>query len=175
MAISARARKDRPPRPPHTDDGRMTLTEHLRELRNRLAICVVAIFVGAIVAWFCYGQISSFLLEPIIEVGQHLKASKGINTQPVVTGVSSLFLLQSKVSLVAGIVGSSPIWLYELWAFITPGLHRNERRWTMLFVSIAGPLFFAGVLLGYYVLPKGLLVLLGFTPANVTSLIDLND
>jgi sec-independent protein translocase protein TatC len=89
--------------------------------------------------------------------------------------VSSGFLLQSKVSLVAGIVCTSPIWLFQMWAFITPGLHRNERRWTVIFVSVAGPLFFVGVALGYYVLPKGLSVLIGFTPHQATNLIDLND
>ena len=61
---------------------------------------------------------------------------------------------------------ASPIWLYEIWAFIVPGLHRNERKWTMIFVSIAGPLFLAGVVLGYYVMPKGLAVLLGSRPTR---------
>ena len=70
---------------------------------------------------------------------------------------------------------SSPVWLYEMWAFVMPGLHRNERKWTLIFVSIAGPLFLAGVALGYYVMPKGLAVLLGFTPDGVTSLVDTQD
>ncbi|MEJ7628496.1 MAG: twin-arginine translocase subunit TatC [Nocardioidaceae bacterium] len=153
----------------------MTLTDHLREFRNRLFVSVLAVVAGTIVAWVFYGQISDVLLDPIIDVGKNLAAEQGIETQPVVNGVASSFLLQTKVSLVTGIVGSSPIWLYELWAFIMPGLHRNERRWTVIFVAVAGPLFFAGVALGYVVLPKGLSVLLGFTPDQVTSLIDLND
>lgn len=153
----------------------MALTDHLREFRNRLFLCVVAIFIGFIVAWIFYGQISDLLLNPIIDVGKKLARSKGIKSQPVVTGVSSSFLLQTKISLVAGIVGSSPVWLYQMWAFITPGLHRNERRWTVIFAAIAGPLFMAGVALGYVVLPKGLAVLIGFTPTQVTNLIDLND
>lgn len=152
----------------------MALTDHLREFRNRLFVSVAAILVGFIVAWIFYGQISDLLLSPIIDVGNRLAETKGIKSQPVVSGVSSSFLLQTKVSLVAGLVGSSPIWLYEMWAFITPGLHRNERRWTVIFASIAGPLFMAGVVLGYVVLPKGLAVLIGFTPGNVTNLIDLN-
>ncbi len=152
----------------------MPLTDHLREFRNRLGICVLAIVVGTTLAWIFYGQISNLLLNPILEVQRNLARSKDITSEPVLNGVSSSFLLQSKVSLVAGIVGSSPIWLYEMWAFIVPGLHRNERRWTIIFVSIAGPLFFAGVTLGYVVMPKGLAVLIGFTPHGVTSLIDLN-
>jgi len=152
----------------------MTLTDHLREFRNRLFISVLAVIVGTIVAWVFYGQLSDLLLNPIIDVGKKLAASEGIQSEPVVTGVSSSFLLQTKVSLVAGLVGSSPIWLYEMWAFIMPGLHRNERRWTIIFVAIAGPLFMAGVTLGYLILPKGLSVLIGFTPNQVTNLIELN-
>lgn len=176
MALSVHVRKDRK-RPPPTDDGRMALTDHLREFRNRLFICVLAVVVGFIVAWIFYGQIFSILVRPILDVGGHLLTDKGIRVTPTVNGVSSSFLLQTKVSLVAGIVGASPVWLYELWSFITPGLHRNERKWTITFVAVAGPLFMTGVALGYYVLPKGLSVLLGFTPGDgdVTSLVDLND
>jgi sec-independent protein translocase protein TatC len=90
----------------------------------------------------------------------------------VINTIGGSFLLQTKISLVAGIVIASPIWLYELWAFILPGLHRNERRWTYVFVSIAGPLFAGGVILGYWVMPKGMSVLLGFTPEGVSNFID---
>jgi sec-independent protein translocase protein TatC len=152
----------------------MTLTEHLRELRNRLGISILAIIVGMIVAWVLYGHITDLLLNPLLHVRHHLAVTHGIKTEPVLNGVSSSFLLQSKVSLVAGIVATCPIWLYEMWAFIMPGLHSHEKRWTMIFVAVAGPLFLAGVSLGYYVLPKGLSVLIGFTPTGVTNLIDLN-
>jgi sec-independent protein translocase protein TatC len=173
VAISLRLRKDKQ-RPPVGDDGRMTLTNHLRELRNRLGVSIVAIIVGMIVAWIFYDQIADLLLNPLIDVRQKLAAEHNIKTEAVLNGVSSSFLLQSKVSLVAGLVGTSPIWLYQLWAFIMPGLHSSEKRWTMIFVSVAGPLFIAGVALGYYVIPKGLEVLIGFTPTGVTNLIDLN-
>jgi sec-independent protein translocase protein TatC len=71
-------------------------------------------------------------------------------------------------------VVSSPYWLAQIWGFIVPGLHAHERRWSRVFVAIAGPLFFAGVATGYYVLPKGLEVLIGFTPANVTNLVEFS-
>lgn len=153
----------------------MTLTEHLRELRNRMFVIVAVLVIGTIVAWVLYGQINKLLLHPIFEIQHHLLVSKHIKVTPVTTGVAGSFLLQTKVCLVAAIVATSPIWLYEIWAFITPGLHRHEKKWTIVFVSIAGPLFVSGVLLGYYVLPKGLQVLTGFTPHGVTNLIDLND
>lgn len=153
----------------------MALTDHLREFRNRLAISVLAVVVGFVVAWAFYPQLLELLTSPVQNVADTLQKKDGTETELVINGVASSFLLQTKVSLVAGMVAASPIWLYELWAFIMPGLHRNERRWTIMFVSAAGPLFFAGVLLGYYVLPKGLLVLIGFTPDQATNLIELND
>jgi sec-independent protein translocase protein TatC len=153
----------------------MALADHLREFRNRLAISVLAVVVGFVVAWAFYDQILHLLNEPVNEVRHQLRVQRGIKVTPVVQGVASSFLLQTKISLVAGLVAASPVWLYELWAFILPGLHRNERRWTVLFVSVAGPLFMAGVVLGYYVLPKGLSVLIGFTPVGVTNLVELND
>jgi sec-independent protein translocase protein TatC len=152
----------------------MTLTEHLRELRNRLFICVCAIVVGLIVGWVFYNQIFALLLDPYTTVVKRLAAEQHLHAQAVINDVSGPFLLRAKVSLVAGIVLSSPVWLYELWAFIMPGLQRSERKWTMLFVSIAGPLFLAGVWLGYVVLPKGLGVLIGFTPHQITNLVDVN-
>jgi sec-independent protein translocase protein TatC len=65
------------------------------------------------------------------------------------------------------------VWLYQLWAFIMPGLHRHERKWTLIFSAVAGPLFMAGIALGYYVLPKGISVLLGFTGEGIANYIDL--
>jgi sec-independent protein translocase protein TatC len=157
------------------DDGRMTLTEHLRELRRRLFICIAAIFIGFIVGWAFYADISELLTDPYTSTVQRLAKEQGIDSRAVIQGVGTPFILQAKVALVSGIVLASPIWLYQIWAFIVPGLHRNERKWTLVFVAIAGPLFLAGVVLGYVVLPKGLAVLIGFTPDQVTNLVDLND
>ncbi|MDQ3308221.1 MAG: twin-arginine translocase subunit TatC, partial [Actinomycetota bacterium] len=152
----------------------MSLTEHLRELRRRLFISVISIVIGFVVGFVFYAEISKLLTEPYTSTVQRLAEEQGVQSEAVITGVASPFLLQAKVALVSGIVMTSPIWLYQIWAFILPGLHRNERKWTVLFVSIAGPLFLAGVALGYYVLPKGLAVLIGFTPVDVTNLVDLN-
>ena len=152
----------------------MTLTEHLRELRRRMFVSLIAIFIGFIVGWYFYGPIFDLLIHPYTTTVQDLAREKGIKSEAVVQGVAAPFLLQAKISLVSGLVLSSPVWLYQIWAFIMPGLHRNERKWTIIFVSIAGPLFAAGVVLGYVVLPKGLSVLIGFTRTEVTNLVDLN-
>jgi sec-independent protein translocase protein TatC len=150
----------------------MTLADHLRELRNRIFISVIAIVIGFAIAWNFYQDIYNLLLEPFKESVDALRAKGDVDARVVINTIGGSFLLQTKVSLVAGLVIASPIWLYELWAFILPGLHRNERKWTYVFVAIAGPLFAAGVVLGYYVMPKGMSVLLGFTPDGVANFID---
>lgn len=157
-----------------SDEGRMTLIEHLRELRNRTFVAVVAVLVGFIVALFFYEALFDLLQRPAARALSGLSAEQRENAQIFTAGVAGAFILQVKVSLVAGIVLSSPVWLYELWAFILPGLHRSERKWTIIFVSIAGPLFSAGVALGYWVMPKGLQVMLSFTPEGLSNFIDVS-
>lgn len=156
-------------------EARMTLTEHLRELRFRMFVSVVAMSIGFVVGWIYYADISHLLTDPYTSTVKQLAKSQGIDSKAVIQGVGTPFILQAKVALVSGLVLSSPVWLYQIWAFILPGLHRNERKWTLIFVAVAGPLFAAGVVLGYVVLPKGLSVLIGFTPDQVTNLVDLND
>jgi sec-independent protein translocase protein TatC len=156
-----------------SDEGRMTLIQHLRELRNRMFIACVAVVIGFIVGWIFYDQLFALLVHPehlaIARLPKEQRDKATLFTQ----GISGAFILKTKVSLVAGIIGSSPIWLYQLWAFIMPGLHRNERKWTILFVLVAGPLFISGVALGYWVMPKGMQVMLGFTPNGLSNLIDV--
>ena len=179
MALFSRHDKRPDPGDPTTsavtaEAGRMTLTEHLREPRRRLFVSLIAIFVGFIVGWYLYGPIFDLLTHPYTTTVADLAKEKGITSEAVIQGVGAPFMLQAKISLVAGLVIASPVWLYQIWAFIMPGLHRNERKWTIIFVSVAGPLFAAGVVLGYVVLPKGLSVLIGFTRQEVTNLVDLN-
>jgi sec-independent protein translocase protein TatC len=85
-------------------------------------------------------------------------------------GITSPFTLALKVSGVAGAVLTSPIWLYQLWAFIVPGLLAKEKKWSLIFIGTATPLFLAGVVVGYIVVPKGITVLLGFTKSGVANL-----
>lgn len=170
MVTIPRPGRGKASRPP--DDGRMSLSDHLRELRRRLFVSVLAVFVGSVVAWVFYQGIYDALRAPLQAAVDSLNAERKSDVRLVINNVAGGFLLQTKISLVTGIVLSSPVWLYQMWAFIVPGLHRTERRWTLLFVAIAGPLFAAGVALGYFVMPKGLAVLLGFTPEGVSNLID---
>ena len=161
------------PSGPVGEGGRMALVDHFRELRARLMKSVVAIVVATIASFFFYNQLIELVTGPYNHARDMLGSDA--NSQIYVSGVGGGLMIQLKLCALSGLVVSSPVWLYQIWAFVLPGLHRNERRWTVLFVTIAGPLFVAGVALGYYVLPKGLQVLISFTPADMENLNDFND
>lgn len=154
------------------DQGSMTLREHLRELRSRLVKSLLAIVVGATVAWIWYDPIFAFISEPIMQVLNDA-AAQGRDVQVVVLGITDPFTLQLKVSAAVGLLLAAPIWLYQLWRFITPGLHKHERRTAYAFVAMSLPLFLAGVAVAYFVLPKGLELLFGFTPENVGNYVEV--
>ena len=158
---------------PVGEGGRMALVDHFRELRARLMKSVLALVVATIASFFFYDQLIDLVTGPYNQARDML--GDDANSEIYVSGVGGGLMIQLKLCALSGLVVSSPVWLYQIWAFVLPGLHRNERRWTILFVAIAGPLFAAGVALGYYVLPKGLQVLISFTPADMENLNDFND
>ncbi|MGC4111947.1 MAG: twin-arginine translocase subunit TatC [Nocardioides sp.] len=159
------------PRNPVGDDGRMALSDHFRELRARLIRSGLLLVVLFCIAIFFYDQLLHFVNKPYLEAQRTLK-EHGHNSEQVVQDATGGILLQFKLCGVVALIAASPYWLYQIWAFILPGLHPKEKRYTRAFVAVAGPLFLGGVALGYYVLPKGLEVLISFVPDNVTSLID---
>ena len=151
----------------------MSLGDHFRELRARVMRTMLVIILGTIVAFFFYDQLFDLIFQPYNQARDML--GKDTTTQAVISGVGGPLMLQLKLCSIAGIVGTSPWWLAEIWGFVVPGLHSNERKWTRLFAAIAGPLFLAGVAVGYYVLPKGIQVLLSFTPSYINSLVDFGE
>jgi sec-independent protein translocase protein TatC len=163
MAITSRPRRSRDG---EESEGRMPLMGHLRELRNRLFKSFLAIGVGAVVGWVFYTPIFDFLTSPVQRIVDDAQA-QGLDLRLVLTGVTQAFTLQVRVSAIAGVVLAAPVWIYQLWAFITPGLHRHERRYAFAFMATAVPLFFAGIAVAFWVLPKGMALLFGFTPEGV--------
>ena len=151
----------------------MPLTEHLRELRSRLVKSGIAIAIGMVIGWIYYPQIFAWLSAPFTAAVEQAQA-EGRQVTLALTGVADPFVLQMQIAAVAGIVLSAPVWLYQLWRFVTPGLHRHERRWAFGFAAVATPLFLAGVVLAYLVLPLGLQVLLGFTPDGVENIVSVD-
>ncbi len=151
----------------------MTLREHIIELRNRLLKSVLAIVLGAILGWIFYNQALEFLKDPFQTSVAALAKEKDLNASLTFTGVGDPLTFRIKISALCGLVLSAPVWLYQLWAFIAPGLHRNERKWAMVFSGIATPLFLGGMAVAYWTLPKGIEILIGFTPLEVENLITL--
>ncbi|MEU3356450.1 twin-arginine translocase subunit TatC [Streptomyces sp. NPDC037389] len=158
-------------------EGRMPLAEHLRELRNRLAKAVLAIVVVAIVAAFYNKQIMDFLSSPVPTCpDRDLAKSHGGNCAVLVfSNLTSPFTTIVKVCLLVGVTFSSPIWLYQLWAFLAPGLHKNEKKYTIAFVATAAPLFLAGAYLAYWIMPTSMQVLLSITPDSAANTLALDD
>jgi sec-independent protein translocase protein TatC len=151
----------------------MSLIEHLRELRNRLFKASLAIVIGTVLAWGFYPQIFEVLSQPVNEIVEKAQEN-GRDVRLVLGGVADAFILQIKVSVVTSMLLTSPIWLYQLWRFITPGLYRKEKLRAYLFVSVAVPLFVSGAVLAYIFLPIGLNILFGFTPLGVGNYVPVD-
>ncbi|MFZ4280623.1 twin-arginine translocase subunit TatC [Streptomyces rhizosphaericola] len=161
-------------------EGRMPLLDHLRELRNRLLKAVLAIVLAFIGAAFFHKEIFEFLMKPILDsVGCKDGVDTMVNGRPcaemTTNGLLSPFTIALKVSLMSGVLLATPVWLYQLWAFVAPGLHQKEKRYSLGFVAAGVPLFTAGAYLAYAILPQTAEIMLGFTPANVTNLLPLDD
>ena len=156
-------------------DGTMTLFEHLRELRYRLIVSILAIIVGMVVAWFFRYDLLDIMQRPYFQAIAALKAKHpDANTSLVNINLTSPLTLSLKVSALAGAIATAPFWLYQLWAFVVPGLLAKEKKWALIFIAAATPMFVGGVVVAYVVLPKAIAVLLSFTQSGVTNLQDIN-
>lgn len=167
---SARGRLLKGSRKPKNPAAEMTLVEHLQELRKRLFLAVVFVVIGTIVGYIWYGSapfgwkpLGEVLRGPYCELPPELRASftQDNECRLLATRPFEMLMLRLKVGALAGLVLSSPFWLYQVWAFVVPGLHKNERRWTYAFVSVAVLLFVSGAVLAYLVMSLGLEFLLG--------------
>lgn len=156
-------------------DGSMSLFEHIAELRYRLIVMALTVIVGTVAAWFFRDYLTDLIFRPYQVAADALRArDPEADITLVNNGVASPFTLALKVSALAGILVTSPVLLYQLWSFVVPGLLAKEKKWTLIFLGSATPLFLAGVATGYYVMPKGLVVLLGFTESGIANLQDVN-
>jgi sec-independent protein translocase protein TatC len=161
--------------PPVPPDGTMTLFEHLRELRYRLVVSILAILVGMIVAWFFRYELLDILQRPYFQAIDALKTKNPDSTTLLVNiNLTSPLALSLKVSALAGLILTAPFWLYQLWAFVVPGLLAKEKKWALIFIAAATPMFVGGVIVAYVVLPKAITVLLSFTQSGVSNLQDIN-
>jgi sec-independent protein translocase protein TatC len=150
-------------------DGRMPLLDHLRELRNRVVKIALVVLIGAGASWAFYNRIWTFLQQPYCRAVGYCQINK-LGHSLFYSGVTDGFYLHLKVSIIAGAVITSPIWLYQLWAFIAPGLYSREKRWTYLFVGTAVPLFCLGCFFAYLAMSRGLNFFIGMSGGGLTAL-----
>jgi sec-independent protein translocase protein TatC len=152
----------------------MSLLEHFRELRARVVKSALAILVGASAGWIFYDRIINNLASPFCDLNTARSAHKKCGIL-YINGVLGPLNLQIKVALLVGVIVAAPVWIYQLWAFISPGLHARERKNSILFIVFAIPFFAGGAALGYLILPTAIRVLMGFTPNSLTNLIRFDD
>jgi len=157
-------------------EGRMSLMDHLRELRNRVVKIALALIAGMIVGFIFFTPIWHVIERPLCSAvirGQTGCNTLGVN-KLVLDGPLDSFYLRVKVAVIAGVILSSPVWLYQIWAFIAPGLYAREKRWSYIFLGTAVPLFLIGVTLAYWSLGRSMHYLLGLTPQHVANLIQVD-
>jgi sec-independent protein translocase protein TatC len=144
----------------------MTMIEHLRELRSRLIVAGAVFVFASVIIFFFFHPIAGFLLRPLCSLGRQRLGPQGCKL--IVTGVLEPFIVRVKVTAVVAIVLSSPVWLYQLWAFVAPALKANEKRYAGPFVLSSIALFAFGAIFAYLTLPFGLKFLLGLGEGVVT-------
>jgi sec-independent protein translocase protein TatC len=146
----------------------MSLADHLRELRRRFLVAGAAIVVGSVVGWVEYDWLFNQIMAPLRKMAAERDGLVNINFG----GITQPFTVQLQVAIFIGVIVASPVWLFQVWGFIVPGLTKREKRTAMAFVAAAAPLFVGGCFLATRVVPKAVEVLLGFTPQGAANLPD---
>lgn len=160
-------------RPEKDSEGHMPLVEHIRELRNRIAVCLVGVVAGGAVGWWLYPKIFDFLVAPYNQAARESGRTGlvEINYQAITSG----FNIHIKVALFVGLVIAAPVWLYEIWAFVVPGLKKTEKRYALGFLGAAIPLFLLGGYLATRVIPVAVGFLIQLTPKNASAIQDVDN
>jgi len=149
-------------------EGRMSLGDHLRELRRRFLVAAGAIAVGSVAGWYLYAPLFDRIMAPLRKLAAERDGLVNINFG----GITQPFTVQLQVAMFVGVIVASPVWLFQVWGFIVPGLNKREKRTSMAFIGAAVPLFLGGCLLATQIVPKAIEILLGFTPEGAANLPD---
>ena len=155
--------RTRPVKKPKKDpEGRMALGEHLVELRNRLMISAITVLLLSIVGWFLFPWVFEAVKAPIEAAGEDSDLQALINFQGVGQGLN----VKLQMAAYIGLILSSPMIIVQIWLFVMPGLHKNERKYAIGFFGSAIPLFFLGCVAGYWAVNQLVPVLMSFTPTE---------
>lgn len=152
-------------------EGRMPLKAHLIEARNRLFKSALAMIPGIIIGWILYEPLLRELSAPLDEISRDRNIDAALNF----SGVTTSFDLKIQISLILGLIIASPVWIYQLWAFITPGLTKKERRYTLSYLFASVPLFLAGIFAGWLIWPNIVKALTSFTPEGGSNYLQAID
>ena len=158
-------------------EGRMPVMDHIRELRNRVVKMLLALAAGTVAGFVLFNPVWKVIERPLCHAvirGQTGCTTLGVN-QLALSGPLDSFYLRVKVAVIVAVIVSSPVWLYQVWAFIAPGLYARERRWGYIFLGTAVPLFLTGVALAYLSLGRSMHYLLGLTPSGVANIISVDE
>jgi len=153
----------------------MPLVDHLREFRNRFLKSLLAILILSILGWVFYESIINELVRPFCDLDATDIKNAEYCGDLYINGLIGPFNLHIKVAFISGVILSAPFWLYQIWAFITPALHKREKRIAIFFVLTATPLFLTGSICAYLLLPHAVKVLLGFTPNDLGNLVRFDE
>ena len=157
-------------------DGRMPLMDHIRELRNRVVKMALGLIAGMLVGFVFFNWAWHIIERPLCTAV--IRGHTGCRTlgtnQLVLDGPLDSFYLRVKVAVIVGVILSSPVWLYQVWAFIAPGLYSKEKRWSYIFIGTSVPLFLIGNTLAYWSLGRSMHYLLGLTPSGVANIIQVD-
>jgi sec-independent protein translocase protein TatC len=151
--------------PDSSADGRMTVRDHLIEIRRRLFRAALGLMVGVVVGYFLADPILELLRTPIVALAESRNASLNYDS------ISGAFELKMRIALFAGVVLSSPVWLYQVFAFMVPALTGTERRYTFGFFFSAVPLFAAGCVVGFALFPHIVELMAGFASTEDSTIL----
>lgn len=152
-------------KPPKNPNGEMPLREHLKELRDRILKSAIAVVLGMVAGFKLYQPVFTAMIAPVVEAGQGRLTAINFDT------VGSSFDIMLQVSAFIGVVIASPIWLYQAWAFVMPGLKKREKKYALGFLGASIPLFIGGLALGWLVMPQAVQFFFGLAPETTTTLI----
>ena len=156
--------------------GEMSLVEHLKELRSRIFKAGLAIVISFAIGFAFRDPLFDILIGPYCDLPESLRGASGVFNADrctlIVTEPLGAFFITLKAAAVLAVVLAAPAVCYQIWRFITPGLHANERRYALPFVVLTFLLFAGGAVFAYFVIPRGLEFLLGFAGENVVPLLD---
>ena len=155
--ISKTSRRDNP-------EARMSIGDHLRELRNRLFISALAVLIMAIVGYMVYEPVFSFITRPI-----NAANANGANLTLNFDTILASFDMKLKVSIWLGVFFASPVWMYEFWAFVGPGMTKKEKVYAWAYGTVGLLLFLAGAALGIWIMPHAVAILTSFIPTGPTA------